>query len=722
MATKKDVRILVIGDPGVGKTSLILSLVSEEFPEEVPSKSEEITIPADVTPERVPTHIVDYSSQEQDEETLQEEICKANVLCVVYSVVDEDSIERITTFWLPYIRNCLGEDHRRPVILVGSKTDMLDFSTMETMMPIMNDFAEVETCVECSAKTLKNITEMFYYAQKALTPQCKKALTRIFKICDMDNDMLLNDDEVHMFQRKCFNAPLHPQALEDVKAIVKRHITDWSFLFLHTLFIQRGRHETTWTVPTGCTTELTPLGLQFLKGLFTKYDEDRDGCLSPPELQNLFSTCPLMPWGPDVNNTVCTNYNGWITMQGYLAQWALTTFLEVPRTIELLAYLGYHYNHDDQLSALTVTRDKKIDLDKKQTNRNVFWCHVFGAKGVGKTSFLQGHLGRNLRYVATLNKENLSTFTINTVQVYGQEKYLMLHEIDVAVCDMLSPTETNCDVACLMYDVTNPRSFEFCAKMYLKHFVNSRVPTLIVACKTEHTAVRQDYDMTPAQFCTKFKLPPPQNFYSIDRVNKDVYVKLTTMAAYPKFLHTQLFKVKRHFNIPLGILILNTINLKRLVHMLLVQQNPIWLQEKLSHMTDAVLQGEYAYLKIGLGIAAIAGVGLLNFLIEFFEKRLFYLHQQGTEKDSRNLRDCIKIKDIFYHRKELYKYQCLYIVNRNNDTDYMKCPQNLCLFYYTSCNIYYATNNEMAFIYKLYSTQYLYAYTTQLKVGKNEHY
>ena len=42
-----------------------------------------------------------------------------------------------------------------------------------------------------------------------------------------------------------------------------------------------------------------------------------------------------------------------------------------------------------------------------------------------------------------------------------------LHEVDVAVSDMLSPTETNCDVACLLYDVTNPRSFEFCARMYL---------------------------------------------------------------------------------------------------------------------------------------------------------------------------------------------------------------------------------------------------------------
>lgn len=42
-----------------------------------------------------------------------------------------------------------------------------------------------------------------------------------------------------------------------------------------------------------------------------------------------------------------------------------------------------------------------------------------------------------------------------------------LHEVDVAVCDMLTPTELNCDVACLIYDVTNPRSFEFCARMYL---------------------------------------------------------------------------------------------------------------------------------------------------------------------------------------------------------------------------------------------------------------
>ncbi len=63
-----NVRILLVGEPGVGKTSIILSLISEEFQEDnIPAKSEEITIPPDVTPEMVPTLIVDYSAAAEGE-------------------------------------------------------------------------------------------------------------------------------------------------------------------------------------------------------------------------------------------------------------------------------------------------------------------------------------------------------------------------------------------------------------------------------------------------------------------------------------------------------------------------------------------------------------------------------------------------------------------------------------------------------------------------------
>ena len=75
-------------------------------------------------------------------------------------------------------------------------------------------------------------------------------------------------------------------------------------------------------VPSACTTELSYQGSQFLGYLFDKYDEDGDSCLSPCELSNLFSTCPALPWGPDVNNSVRTNAQDYITRGGYAAQWA----------------------------------------------------------------------------------------------------------------------------------------------------------------------------------------------------------------------------------------------------------------------------------------------------------------------------------------------------------------------------------------------------------------
>lgn len=158
VAPRRNVRILLIGERGVGKTSLILSLVSEEYAEEVPSKAEEITIPADVTPEQVPTHIVDYSGMsefwtflynllpscfvarinivstlaaaEQTDDQLAEEIQKAHVICVVYSVDDEDTLDRAASYWLPLIRRC-SPDNRCPVVLVGNKIDLVDYSTIE---------------------------------------------------------------------------------------------------------------------------------------------------------------------------------------------------------------------------------------------------------------------------------------------------------------------------------------------------------------------------------------------------------------------------------------------------------------------------------------------------------------------------------------------------------------------------------------------------------------
>ncbi|TKS67996.1 Arf-GAP with dual PH domain-containing protein 1 [Collichthys lucidus] len=137
----------------VGKTSLIMSLVSEEFPDVVPYRAEEITIPADVTPERVPTHIVDYSDAEQTDEQLFQEISKANVICIVYAVNNKKSIEKVTSHWIPLITENTDKDSRVPLILVGNKSDLVEHSSMETILPIMNQYSEIETCVEKVGET-----------------------------------------------------------------------------------------------------------------------------------------------------------------------------------------------------------------------------------------------------------------------------------------------------------------------------------------------------------------------------------------------------------------------------------------------------------------------------------------------------------------------------------------------------------------------------------------
>ncbi|XP_063725622.1 mitochondrial Rho GTPase 1-A-like [Symsagittifera roscoffensis] len=98
MSGRRDVRILLLGDSCVGKTSLILSLISEEFLEEVPARTEEITIPPDVTPQFVPTHIVDFSFQEQEESELYEEVARAHVVCLLFALNDLSTIESVSYY------------------------------------------------------------------------------------------------------------------------------------------------------------------------------------------------------------------------------------------------------------------------------------------------------------------------------------------------------------------------------------------------------------------------------------------------------------------------------------------------------------------------------------------------------------------------------------------------------------------------------------------------
>uniref|UniRef100_A0A8C3NDR9 Mitochondrial Rho GTPase n=1 Tax=Geospiza parvula TaxID=87175 RepID=A0A8C3NDR9_GEOPR len=581
---KRDVRILLLGEAQVGKTSLIMALVGEEFPEEVPPRAEEITIPADVTPEKVPTHIVDYSGRALSC------LASANVVCMVYDVTKEATIDKV-----------MGPHHGPapaagiPIILVGNKSDLQVGSSMEVILPIMNQFSEIETCVECSAKNLKNISELFYYAQKAVLhptaplydPEEKQVGSwgsllpshcsglevlecrwRVWAGTDRPREQCPSPVlSTPAGTWVCWGRSPHaPGCVLAVEGRVWKKYSPWivlsdfrlGFLFLNTLFIQRGRHETTWTilrrfgyddeleltddylypqirVPPGCSTELNHLGYQFLQRLFEKHDKDQDGALSHTELQNFFSVFPCVPWGPELYNTVCTTDKGLLSLHGFLCQWTLVAYLDVRHCLECLGYLGYPIlsEQDSQTQALTVTREKRIDLEKGQTQRNVFLCKVLGARGAGKSAFLQAFLGRSL--AAQREKPGKpSLYTINTVQVNGQEKYLILYEVS-ADSTFSKPSDTACDVACFIYSLSDPKSFSYCASIYKQHYLDSQIPCVFVASKTDLPEASQQPGLFPTEFCYKHCLPPPFPFscHSQGPPSTAVYTKLATAATFP---------------------------------------------------------------------------------------------------------------------------------------------------------------------------------------------
>ncbi|KAI9468531.1 MAG: EF hand associated-domain-containing protein [Benjaminiella poitrasii] len=523
-------------------------------------------------------HIMDSSAQTEDREQLEAEIRKAHVICIVYAIDDPNTFNRLSLYWLPFIRS-LGVNV--PAVLVGNKIDLrgndvANQSLEDEVIPIMNEFKEVETCVECSAKQLLNVSEVFYFAQKAvlhptaplydsrehvLKPHCIEALKRIFKLCDADKDNVLNDDELNEFQRKCFNAPLQPQELDGVKDVVREHeptgvndvgLTEIGFIFLHSLFIQRGRLETTWTVlrkfgygddlslredfllPTfevlsECSVELSPYGYQFFAELFQAFDKDKDGALNRFELDSLFSTSPGNPWANTGYTTITTETDA-VTLQGWLAQWSMTTLLDHKTTLKYLAYLGFE---GDTRTALKITKPKRVDRKKGKIQRNVFSCYILGAPGSGKTSLLKAfvHKPFSEKYQPTTEPFQV----VNSVEMKGAEKYLVMQEIETSrVSEILSSKKKleQCDLLCFVYDTSDASSFEYVALLREKYKID-HIPTVLVATKCELDLVTQRFEVQPDIYCRNLGLAVPLSVSVKENQMADLYHILTGVAMNP---------------------------------------------------------------------------------------------------------------------------------------------------------------------------------------------
>ncbi|KAJ9131458.1 hypothetical protein P3X46_035115 [Hevea brasiliensis] len=544
LGSKSGVRIVVAGDRGTGKSSLMVTAATDNFPVNVPPVLPPTRLPEDFYPDRIPVTIIDTSSRVEDSGKVAEELKRADAVVLTYACDKPETLDRLSTFWLPELRRL---EVKVPVIVVGCKLDLRDESQQvsleQVMSPIMQQFREIETCIECSAFKHIQIPEVFYYAQKAvlhptgplfdqesqtLKPRCVRALKRIFILCDHDRDGALSDAELNDFQVKCFNAPLQPSEIVGVKRVVEeklpgggatdrgvneRGLTLTGFLFLHALFIEKGRLETTWTVlrkfgynndikladeliPTfkrapDQSVELTNETIEFLKGIYELFDSDYDNNLRPVELEDIFSTAPESPWdeAPYKDAAEKTALGG-LSVSAFLCEWALMTLLDPSRALENLIYIGYP---GDPSAAVRITRRRRLDRKKQQSERNVFQCFVFGPENAGKSALLNSFTGR--RFVDTSPSTTGENYAVNVVDLpgLGIKKTLILREIpEDGVKKLLSNKESlaPCDIAVFVHDSSDESSWRRATELLVEvashgEDTGYEVPCLIVAAKDD---------------------------------------------------------------------------------------------------------------------------------------------------------------------------------------------------------------------------------------------
>lgn len=167
------IKCVVLGDHGVGKTCLLMSYVTKEFPREcVPKVFENCSLTETIGVNQYTLHLFDSSSEEMPRFYPYNPF----VFLVCFSVVNRSSFE--------YVKEIAHRFKKKPFILVGTQMDLrAEESTENKLGPISPKEGEklakklkAVKYVECSALTqvgLKNVFDEAIAAARTLPEENK---------------------------------------------------------------------------------------------------------------------------------------------------------------------------------------------------------------------------------------------------------------------------------------------------------------------------------------------------------------------------------------------------------------------------------------------------------------------------------------------------------------------------------------------------------------------
>ncbi|KAK6465556.1 GTP-binding protein [Scheffersomyces coipomensis] len=208
-------KIVVVGDGGCGKTSLLISYSQQRFPEiYVPTIFENyVTNVLAPNGKSIELALWDTAGQEEYDRLRPLSYPNADLILICFALDSLTSLQNVKDIWYPEVNHfCPGV----PVLLVGTKSDLT--SDFNTDLPIQLA-TEINAIgfIECSAKKMFNTSTVFNFAlnffqkQKELQEQYEKTNSHKKRLS------------------KVFNGPGHSRNNSSISSLKKGHFKNLSY-------------------------------------------------------------------------------------------------------------------------------------------------------------------------------------------------------------------------------------------------------------------------------------------------------------------------------------------------------------------------------------------------------------------------------------------------------------------------------------------------------------
>ena len=116
------IKINVVGDESVGKTSLLVTYTTNHFPDEyVPTVFDNYSSTVHIDNRVAHLSLWDTAGQDEYAKLRQLAYPQTDIFLICYSIDSISSLKNVKEKWVPEVRS---HDPNTPIILVGTKTDL----------------------------------------------------------------------------------------------------------------------------------------------------------------------------------------------------------------------------------------------------------------------------------------------------------------------------------------------------------------------------------------------------------------------------------------------------------------------------------------------------------------------------------------------------------------------------------------------------------------------